>query len=261
MDLDLGARGLVGLLTPRENPTAEPEAAVLLPPDVAMLTARMQSASPSMAQRLADYADDLPLWMGAFGQAPLDAVGFACTGASYLIGEPLPCHVRHAGRAIPFVTAAAAVEAALHGLGARTVAVVNPYPDDLTRSAIAYWSGRGFSIVAVVPMRPAVGYHPIYGQDNGAALAAITAASGSRADAVLALGTGAPTLAALAVALEAEGPPLLSSNLCLGWRLACVLGGDEPLSAWLRPQAAWIRRLADRFPTALTRLKAPGDHP
>jgi maleate isomerase len=62
MNQDLGARGLVGLLTPRENPTAEPETSVLLAPDVALLAARMQSPAPSMAQRLIDYGRDLRPW-------------------------------------------------------------------------------------------------------------------------------------------------------------------------------------------------------
>lgn len=263
MDLDLGARGLVGLMTPRENPTAEPEAAVLLPPDVAMLAARMQSAAPLMADRLTDYARDLGQWVDAFGHAPLDAIGFACTGTSYLIADPLPDHVRQGGRSVPFVTAAAALETALHQLGACTVAVVSPYPEALTRMAETYWAGRGFEVAAVRTLEPVGGYHPIYGQNGAAALAAVAAAREVGADAVLALGTGAPTLAAIAVALGRDGPPVLSSNLALGWRLSAVLAGNaaEPVSAWLTPGAAWISRLAARFPTALARLKSTGDRP
>jgi len=129
MDLDLGEKGLVGLLTPRENPTVEPEMSVLLPPDTAFLTARMQSGAGEMNARLVDYARDWPRWLDAFGQVPLDAVGFACTGTSYLLGpdDPaLPAEIVHTGRTLPVLTAAGAVEAALRQLGARSLAVVSP---------------------------------------------------------------------------------------------------------------------------------------
>ncbi|HTI67856.1 MAG TPA: hypothetical protein VL460_09980 [Caulobacteraceae bacterium] len=251
---DLGARGLVGLLTPRENPAAEPEMSVLLAPDVAMLASRMRSPAASLNERLVDYGRDLTRWLDAFGQAPLGVVGFACTGTSYLLDRPLPDRVRQAGREVALVTAAGAVEAALSNLVAKTLAVISPYPDDLTLAAVAYWTGRGFSIAVVERLRPVAGYHPIYGQTNAAALAAVTAARGAGCDAVLALGTGAPTLGAIAVALRTPGPPVMSSNLCMGWRLSAALADDEPLAAWLSPDAAWVRRLEQRFPAALARL-------
>ena len=79
---DLGARGVVAVLIPAENPTVEPEFSVLTPPDVNLLTARMHSPAPEMFTRLKAYETRLENWLAPFGDAPLDAVAFACTGSS-----------------------------------------------------------------------------------------------------------------------------------------------------------------------------------
>jgi maleate isomerase len=219
----------------------------------------MQSAGAAMNDRLVDYGQGIPRWLEAFGQAPLDAVAFACTGTSYLLGPadpPLPETVEHAGRTVPVVTAAGAIGRALAERRVRTIALVTPYPRALTEAAVAYWRGRGFEVASVTALEPAAGYHPIYGQNNASAFAAVAEAREAGADVALVMGTGAPSLAALAVALKRPGPPVLSSNLCLGWRLSQVLGGEasEPLGAWLAADAPWARRLADRFPAAFAGL-------
>jgi len=247
---EYGAAGRVGVLTPSGNPTVEPEFSVLLGSDVAMFAMRMTSASPDMNGRLVDYGQTLERWMAAFGDLSLDAIAFACTGTSYLAEETLPrSWTGPGGTTIPFLSAACAIEEGLRALGCRRISLVSPYSDELTETACAYWTKRGFTISAVTkPVKPEAG-HPIYLLTTGTLRGAIEKAQATPSDAVVALGTGAPTLGAIAFS---PGPArVLSSNLCLAWSVERALKGETAgsISAWISPDAAWRKRLAARFPS------------
>lgn len=256
---DLGAGGVVALLTPAENPTAEPELSVLLPPDVNLLTARMYAPDDDMGERLRAYGRGLSGWLAPFGDAPLDAVAFACTGSSYLLppDERPEAPLMRNGAACPVVCAAGALEAALASLGASRITLVSPYPAGLTVTAASYWRARGFDIVAVHDTPAAEGGHPIYSKTASTLLGALRGALTEPTDAVVVMGTGAPSLAALSVASLETSTPILSSNLCTAWNVANVLSGRaQPIGAWLAAEAPWRTRLAQRFPTVIDRLRA-----
>ncbi len=254
---DLGAAGVVALLTPAENPTAEPELSVLMPPDVNLLTQRMYSQNPQMEDRLCDYGRGLDHWMVPFGDSPLDAVGFACTGTSYLLPPEHrpPVSLMRGSQTCPLVAAAPALEAALRSLYAERITVLSPYPQGLTEAALAYWRARGFDVVHVQTTPAASQGHPIYSKNAAVLLTALRQAQAVQTDAIVALGTGAPSLPALAVATLETETPILSSNLCTAWGLVGAMKGvPGPIRDWLAPQAAWRHRLQSRFPTALERL-------
>lgn len=244
--------GTVGLLTPQANPVAEIETSILLEPDVTMLVSRMTDDAPSMLDRLKGYTRGLEATLGAFGGAPLDAIGFACTGSSYFDEDVAKSTVAQAGASLtasPFVAAADAVNDALQELGAQTIALVSPYPDDLTPLAAAYWTRRGYEVAQVVSVPPALGSHPIYGLTAGAIHAPMSTLS-SEHDAVLLMGTGAPTLPVIAAA---TGRPVLSSNLCVGWRFAQLLNPSAAPTFTAFAEGDWRARLRQRFPAAVLR--------
>ena len=83
---NMRAKGLIGLLTPQANTTVEPEFAILMPPGYAFLNARMVSDKPTIEGRLDDYFANMERSIAQFANAPIGAVAFACTGASYLQG-------------------------------------------------------------------------------------------------------------------------------------------------------------------------------
>lgn len=255
---DLGAQAVVALLTPAENPTAEPEISTLLPPDFNLLTARMYAPGVDMHERLRRYEQQLPQWIEPFGDAPLDAIAFACTGSSYLLSPEQRCtsQITRANGPCPLIAAARAVERALHSLGARRIALVSPYPPALTEPATAYWSALGFEPAFVIQAPPSkVAGHPIYTQTAPDLLAVLREAAVAKGiDAIVATGTGAPSLPALAIASLETDVPVLSSNLATAWAVCQDLGHTETLQNWLSADAPWRARLATRFPTALARL-------
>lgn len=77
---------LLGVLTPQANTTAEPELSILLPPGFGLIAARLTSGCPGMEDRLTDYFHRIGPTAAQFANAPVAAIGFACTGASYLVG-------------------------------------------------------------------------------------------------------------------------------------------------------------------------------
>lgn len=247
-------RALTGILTPQANTTVEPEMALLVPPGCGTLTARLTSGCASMDDRLRDYFAMIESTAAQFANAPVQAVGFACTGASYLVGPGAEATLagRFAARGLPLVTAGQAIRAALATLGARTIAVASPYGDGLTEAALTYWQALGLTVTRVARIaEDAAAFHPIYAHGSDHALTAAHSLLGDRqAEAVVLLGTGLPTLPALAALADAR-LPVLSSNLCLAWALHHAATGIPPdaatLHAWRRGDH-WQAALAQRLP-------------
>jgi maleate isomerase len=239
-------RGLLGVLTPQANTTVEPEFALLMPPGMAVLNARMTSARPTITERLLDYLARLEEWSAQFGNAPLGAIAFACTGASYhAMPEAEDAAVARlcARHGVLFITTATAVCAALQELGARRIGLVSPYPDELTQASIAYWTARGFEVAAVSGSK-LVGdtFHVIYAMDEAGATAALLAINPAGLDAIVMLGTGMPTLGAIRAHPRVAGVPVLSCMLALGWASARALGDVRPVSDWVAGEG-WGARL------------------
>lgn len=253
---DLGRSGVIALMTPAENPTAEPELSVLLGPDINLLSTRMHVTDGDMHARLEGYGDSLAQWMTPFGKAPLDAVIFACTGSSYLArpGKAPGRSLDHAGKDIPLIAAANAVHDAVTALGARRLVLVSPYPDSLTAAAVKWWTAQGLDVRKVLTVPPAASGHPIYSRNAGAILDTLRKATRVDGDVVLALGTGAPSLPALAIASLEADIPMLSSNLCTAWAANAALGQSSSPLDWLAASASWRQRLHDRFPALMADL-------
>jgi maleate cis-trans isomerase len=254
MSVEYAPRGLVGVLTPQANTTVEPEFAILWPPGIAMLNARMTSAKPTIIARLLDYLRDLPGAARQFANAPITALAFACTGASYYAGvaeeDALVARLEDA-LGIPVITAAIAVRDAFHALGATRIGLVSPYPDDLTDAARAYWTARGFEVVAVSRGAMADGsFHPIYAMNAAGAAAALAALPAGRAQAVAMLGTGMPTLKPILDQPFVGEAPVTSCMHALAWRSICAVTGTAPsregMLAWVQGEG-WRARYAARM--------------
>jgi maleate cis-trans isomerase len=257
MAVEYAPRGLLGVLTPQANTTVEPEFAALLPPGVGMLNARMTSGKGTIVARLLDYLASLDAWSGQFANAPVGAVAFACTGASYYAGvaEEMAAVTRiSAARGVPFVTAGHAVRDAFHALGARRIGLVSPYPADLTEAAVAYFTALGFEVARVSGSEQRDGvFHPIYAMTSEGAHAALTALDPEGCEAIAMLGTGMPTLGPILRTPFHRGVPVLSCMLALAWRSMAALDGVAPsrdgLLAWVRGEG-WGPRHQARMAVA-----------
>jgi maleate isomerase len=256
MPVEYAPRGLIGVLTPQANTTVEPEFSILWPAGIAMINARMVSPKATIEERLVDYLNDLDRSIAQFGNAPLDAIALATTGASYLVGidgeRDLVARLEQR-RGVPFVTAGRAVVAALQALAARRIGLVSPYPPALTERSVAYWTANGLSVDAVVPVAgDGASFHPIYSIGAAGARTALGTLAGRKLEAIVMLGTGMPTLEPILDVPSVDGAPVLSCMLALAWA-AVAAATREPASAdsvlaWVRA-ADWGPRLrARRWP-------------
>ena len=254
MAIEYGSEGLLGVLTPQANTTVEPELSILLPPRMAMLNARLTSPKPTIAARLVDYVESLDHAVTQFANAPIGAVAFACTGASYLVGRAVEDEAvarLSARMGVPFITAALAVCDAFEALGARRIGLVSPYPPDLTEASAAYWTSRGFTVGRVVAAAaPSGAFHPIYAMSAGSAAEALAGMTGAGVEAIVMLGTGMPTLGPILERPEVDGAPVISCMTALGWRSVIALRGEPPAGAFLRRWIhgeGWRERYAQRL--------------
>jgi maleate cis-trans isomerase len=256
--VEYGSRGILGLLVPQANTTAEPEVNALLGADLALLVGRLTSAAPEMRERLDHFLERIESYIDTFGDAPLAVLGFLITGSTYPMqhDEEDEFFARlGTARGYPVVSAAQSIRRAFAALGAKRIGVVSPYPAWLTERSLDYWRRTGVNVVGVeAPERPG-GFHEIYTMRGPSVLAAARRLAGKKPDVVLLAGAGMPTLGPM-MALVDEGVTPLSSNFCMAWQIEQI-GAGAPADAaslrrLLRKDSPWRKVFAARFPAAAT---------
>ena len=240
---------VLGVTVPQANTTVEPEMQALLGPRHTLLTARMVCHSPDARARLLDYLVTLGATAAQFDVAPLQALGFACTGSSYLVGatheaERLVALTATCG--YPVLSAAQSILHAFHALGARRIALLSPYPGWLSEAGLTYWKAAGLTVTAKAGLpSELLDTRNIYKLTTPAVQSLLAALDVTGCDAVLMSGTGMPSLRSIAA--HRLPMPVLSSNLCLAWAMQCAVQPDQSttglLNDMLAPNADWRNRL------------------
>ncbi|HEX2528472.1 MAG TPA: hypothetical protein VHL31_19500 [Geminicoccus sp.] len=166
---------------------------------------------------------------------PFDVLAFGCTSASMVLGEEhvmaLMRERKPEARATTPITAA---QVAMQALGARRIALLTPYREDVNLGIIRYLEDRGLEV-------------PVFGSFNEEDDGKVgRIAPGSIERAVLQLGgqegveavfvsCTSIRLAAEAASIEAKlGKPVTSSNHAMAWHAVRLAGIDEPMPAFGR---------------------------
>jgi maleate isomerase len=244
---EYGAQGRVGVMPPQANPTVEPEIGACLPPHVTMYTARLTSACPTPRDRFLEYFENLERTLQVYDTLKLDAVAFACTASSYLIGharEDKELAALSAKRSTPIISGGKAIIAALTKLGVRKLAVGAPYPAFVLEACKAYYEAAGFEIVSMLQIQDtSADTRAIYELSSADAIAALPKLNTAAADCVLFTGSGMASLRAVISAEQKTGLPALSTNLCLGWALCRALGQETWASGPHKLLNGWQSRI------------------
>lgn len=223
MAREYGSSGLFGIAVPQANPVVEPEMWSLAPRGVSLVTTRLQGSKVNSRKRLLEYIYNLPVSLDAFDVAPVDAVGIACTGSSYLLGaaeEERQLARYEADFKYPIITAAQAIKRALWAMDARVISLIAPYPAWLVDACREYWGAAGIELAAVVSYGPGPDdTRDVYRFTSGLVEAATRDLDAEGVEAVVLTGTGVPTLKVMPEIARRTNRPVLSSNLCLMWSL------------------------------------------
>lgn len=235
-----------GVATPQANPTVEAECRRLFPWAATPCVMRLASPEQDSLQRLRHYLQVLRTAPAQFDSLRLAALGFACTGTSYLVDPAeeaaVVAEVSSALQA-PVVTGAAALRAGVAALGARRIALLCPYPEPLCAASRAWWERAGVEVVALQRLATATAdTRGIYALTAEAATAPLAALRRLPVDAVVISGTGLPSLSLLAAAMDSAGPPVVSSNLCLVWEMLRQARRHEWAGAEPRQMVGWRER-------------------
>jgi maleate isomerase len=229
---EYSAGALLAVAVPQANPVVEPEFNALAPDGVGVIATRLQGSRTDSGNRLVQYLDNLGASIDAFDTALPDALGFACTGTSYLIGPEE--EERRMGDftsryGYPVISAAQAIRAACKHLGVQRIALLAPYPAFLVDASLKYWNDVGLDVVSFArkEMDPS-DTRAVYKIRAPQVMEAALTLDVAKADAVLLSGTGMPTLRVMPELARKYGKPVLSSNLCLAWEMLRRVKGPVP---------------------------------
>lgn len=225
------ATARLGLIALASDHTAEGELRALVErPGVALYTTRVANdpiVTPdslrAMEAGLTDAASRL------LPGVDFDVIAYGCTSASTVIGEgAVTARIRAAKSKVAIATPIGAARAALTALGARSVAVLTPYTDDVNARIHGHLVDHGFSVTAFGSFK----------DDNDNSVARIDTGSIETAARDLAAAPGTEAVfisctsirfAAHIAALEAAlNLPVLTSNTALAWSMLRQAGIDAP---------------------------------
>jgi maleate isomerase len=228
----------VGQIVPSSNTTMETEIPAMLrareaiaPERFTFHSSRMRMKTVSREELAAMDADSDRCAL-ELSDAKVDVLGYACLVAIMSMGhgyhrvseERLYRRTCENGASAPVVTSAGALVAGLSALGARRIAVVAPYTEELTRLVLSYIEAEGFGIADYVALGIADNV-AVGARDPMALLEIYRRLDLTGVDAiVLSACVQMPSLAAIPLVEAETGLPVVSAAVCTAHEMLRKLG-------------------------------------
>jgi maleate isomerase len=231
--LETGYAHRLGLVVLQVDETIEQEFRRLLAADTALYVTRIASGAELTPESIAAMEARLPAAAALLPPAVrFDAVGYACTSGTTLIGaERVAALIGGACTTKAVTEPLTASIMAMRTLGARRIGFVSPYVPSVAEPMQAAFEAAGLTVPCAVSFGEEVEARVARIDPASVAQAARDVASGGEVDMIFLSCTNLRTLDVID-ALEAElGIPVVSSNLALAWDIARRTGAAMAQSA------------------------------
>lgn len=238
LDAGLGRRARIGLMVLATDQTIEHEWRQIMRDldGVALYQSRIWNDAritpETLRQMEGGLAASAALIMPGL---PLAVVAFGCTSAAMVIGEErVFARLREARPEAVGTTPITAAFAAFRTLGARRIAVLTPYRQDVNEALRAYIEARGFLVPVLGSFDEEDDLRAARIDVASIRAAAIELGRDPDVDAVFVSCTSL-RLAEAAAEIEAQlGKPVTSSNHAMAWHALRLAGIDDRLQRWGR---------------------------
>jgi len=231
-----------GVLIPSTNTTVEIEYSRLLPADLQVHVGRLGKGgnTPFLPSLDADVAYQARL----LGTAKVEVVALAQTSASLFTDDYDAVTVRRMqeGAGVPALTSAMAIGQAVRALGARRIALVSPYSEQVIGRAKRYYETRhGLEVLALEGFGATDAYAiGQLGAEN--ARDAFARIDRPEIEVLVVPGGNFPTMAHVAAWEQEFGKPVITTNQAALWAMLLVMRLGDPLPG--------LGRLLERMPAA-----------
>ncbi len=236
-ELDEGpGRHRIGLIALASDYATERDFINMRPNDeVAVFVSRVLNVNPCTVENLLTMApritDSVSLILP---DGRLDSVAYSCTSGSVVIGHEAVAASIHAIRpGIPVATPITAGLAAMERFGARKVAVLTPYIDEVNEHIVDYMENNGMEVLALTSF--------LFADDNDMArlppeaiYAAALEADRPEADALFISCTAIRAVDVVERIEQTLGKPVVTSNQAVYWQALRAAGYDTPVPGYGR---------------------------
>jgi maleate cis-trans isomerase len=218
-----------GVLIPSTNTTVEIEYSRLLPADLQVHVGRLGKAgnTPFLPSLDADVAYQAHL----LGTAKVEVMALAQTSASLFADDYDQVTIRRMqeGAGVPALTSAVAIGEAVRALGARRIALVSPYSDEVIERAKRYYESKhGLEVLALEGFGATDAYAiGKLGAEN--ARDAFARIDRPEIEILVVPGGNFPTMAHIADWEKAFAKPVITTNQAALWAMLRVMRIGDPL--------------------------------
>ncbi len=231
IDQGVAARAAIGLIVLASDQTVEYEFRRIFDlPGVALYQSRIYNDATITPETLkamaAGMTEAARLILPGI---PLDVVAYGCTSGAMMIGDDKVTELIHKARpGVSCTSPMKAAMAAFEAFGARRIALLTPYLDEINQTMRGFIEARGVSV-------PVMGS---FNEPNDNKVGRISPASIraaalelGRSDLVDAVFVACTALRVVEIAAEIEaelGKPVTSSNHAMAWHCLRLAGIDDP---------------------------------
>ena len=232
-DTGLGKSARLGLIVLQTDQTIEYEFKIIFNKfeDIALYASRIPNAMEVSSSTLRRMEKDLPRAAELLpAQFDFDVIGYACTSGATLIGEEkIERLLQNVHPKAAITNPITASKASLKATGIKKIALLTPYPADVTLEMQANFERSGFQIKALATFDESNDFTVARIKPDSILKAITDIGLQKDCDGVF---VSCTSLRALKIIQDAEaiiGKPVISSNQALAWHMTRLAGVGEQL--------------------------------